>query len=57
MKTYKTKNILALLVAVLLGLVGASPVRAFLIDFPTTFVPFENIPHIGQLRLISIPVG
>ena len=48
MKTCKTKNILTLLVAVLLGLVGASPVRAFLIDFPTTFVPFENIPHIGQ---------
>ena len=34
--------------AVLLGLAGASPVSAFLIDFSTTFVPFENIPHIGQ---------
>ena len=48
MKTSKTKTISALLVAVLFGLAGVSPVSAFLIDFPTSFVPIENIPHVGQ---------
>ena len=48
MRTSKTKNILALTVSLLLGLAGAPPAHAFLIDFPTTFVPFENIPHLGQ---------
>jgi hypothetical protein len=44
----KTKNILVLTGSILLGLGGALPVRAFKIDFLTTFVPFGNIPHIGQ---------
>ena len=48
MRTNKLKNILGLAMVVLLGLTGASPVRAFLIDFSPTFVPFENIPHVGQ---------
>ena len=48
MITSKTKNISVLTLSLLLGLVGASPVNAFLIDFSPTFVPFENIPHVGQ---------
>jgi hypothetical protein len=48
MKTSKTKNSLALAASLVLGLAGASPVSAFKIDFLTTFVPFANIPHVGQ---------
>lgn len=48
MKLFRTKNTLALGGIILLGLVGATPVNAFLIDFVPTFVPFGNIPHIGQ---------
>ncbi len=32
----------------LLGLAAASPTSAFKIDFTTTFVPFANLPHVGQ---------
>ncbi len=48
MNPHQTKNIVALVVASLAGLVAVSPVSAFKIDFLTTFVPFENISHIGQ---------
>ena len=47
-KTSKTKNILAVTSCILFALGVASPVSAFKIDFLTTFVPFENIAHIGQ---------
>src|SRR6185436_8725969 len=48
MKRTKTKTILPLGVALLLGLAATSPVNAFKIDFLATFVPFENIPHLGE---------
>jgi len=44
----KSKSTLVLTVSILLGVGGASLVRAFKIDFLTIFVPFGNIPHIGQ---------
>ncbi|MDB6066090.1 MAG: hypothetical protein JWR26_2298 [Pedosphaera sp.] len=47
MKINKTKINLVATVSILLGLAAAAPVNAFTIDFLTTFVPFENIPHIG----------
>src|ERR1043166_9612324 len=48
MKRNRTKSILTAAVALLLGLAAPLPVSAFLIDFSATFVPFENIPHVGQ---------
>lgn len=48
MKTFRTKNTLAVAGAILLGLAGTSPVHAFLIDFAPSFVPFGDIPHVGQ---------
>src|ERR1041384_3406106 len=42
------KNSATLTISILFGLAAVSPVRAFKIDFPTTFVPFGNIPHIGE---------
>ena len=43
-----TRNIPTVILSLLLGLAGVSPVSAFKIDFPTTFVPFDNIAHVGQ---------
>ena len=43
-----TRNIPTVILSLLLGLAGVSSVSAFKIDFLTTFVPFDNISHIGQ---------
>ena len=48
MKATTPKNFLAPIVSLLCLLGAASPVSAFKIDFLTTFVPFANIPHVGQ---------
>jgi hypothetical protein len=46
MKTLK--NISGLTLAILLGLAATTPVPAFQIELPPSFVPAENIPHLGQ---------
>ena len=48
METGSTKSISKIAVATLLGLCCTLPAGAFLIDIPATFVPSENISHLGQ---------
>jgi len=48
MRKSRTKTSLPISLSILVGLAVAAPVSAFKIDFTTTFVPFANLPHVGQ---------